>query len=164
MAETWLKLDRGLISVDDAITEIKKKYPEEIDMINIFFTHWWDLFTPIERNVKILKKLKSNGYKLYILSNYMLEPSEHVIKKYDFFKCFDGAVYSYQIHHIKPEIEMYETLINRYNLNPEESLFLDDHFECLEPARKLGMKIIEVKPNTEIEKELGKLGIQINDP
>lgn len=161
MTETWLKLDRGTISVDNAIKKLKVDFPEEMDMIDLFFTHWMDMFKPIKKNVKIAERLKQEGYNLYILSNFILEPCEEVNRRLEFFKLFDGAVYSYQMHHLKPENEMYAHLTEMYGLNPEESVFLDDHQECLIPAEEMGMKVIWVQEDTDIQEELLKLGIAV---
>lgn len=161
MTETWLKLDRGTISVDNAIKKLKADFPEEMDMIDLFFTHWMDMFKPIKKNVTIAERLKQKGYNLYILSNFILEPCEEVNRRLEFFKLFDGAVYSYQIHHLKPENEMYTHLTETYGLNPEESVFLDDHQECLIPAEEMGMKVIWVQEDTDIQEKLLKLGIAV---
>jgi len=161
LTDTWLELDRGLITVENAIKKLQAKFPEENEIINLFFNHWMEMFTPIHRNIKIVKNLKKKGYHLYVLSNFIKEACIFVNEKYEFFQCFEGAVYSFQIHHVKPEIEIYEHLIRTYDLKPECSVFLDDHLEFLIPARKLGMEVIEVKQNTDIEQELMNLDIKL---
>ena len=68
--ELWHKLDRGVISLDNARDEYIAKFPEESGFITSFFNHWKEMLTPINENIKILYELKANGYPLYALSNF----------------------------------------------------------------------------------------------
>jgi HAD superfamily hydrolase (TIGR01509 family) len=70
---------------------------------------------------------------------------DNFIKKIEYL--FDGIVLSYQIHKIKPYDSIYEYIINKYNLNPEESLFIDDKKSNIDTANKFGIKGRAVKPN-----------------
>jgi len=157
----WFNLDRGTISLEDAKEEFLKKYPEDMSFIITFFDHWMEMLTPIEENVKILHDLKSNGYNTYILSNYIEEAFEIVHKKYQFFSLFDGRIISGQEKYIKPEIEIYQKLINKYNLIPEQCVFIDDIRSFLSRARKLNMKTIWFSPDTDLRTELRNLDVNI---
>ena len=72
----------------------------------------------------------------------------------------DGAVFSYQVRQLKPEPEIYRTLLDRYHLKPEETVFLDDTPENCEGARKLGITAIQFKDFKQAAAELEKLGIK----
>ena len=56
----------------------------------------------------------------------------------------DGGVISYQIHAIKPDHEIYETLLKRYGLKPEECVFLDDRLENVEGGKRAGMEAVQI--------------------
>jgi putative hydrolase of the HAD superfamily len=114
---------------------------------------------PIQDRIEILKPLKKNGYKLFILSNFIEEAFKHVIEQYDFFSQFDGRVISYEEKVIKPEKAIYDILVNRYNLIPQECVFLDDHSSFLKPAKQLGMATILVHQNTDLKEEFRKINI-----
>jgi FMN phosphatase YigB (HAD superfamily) len=64
-SQIWLEMDQGLLSIIEAKNLFLIKFPELRDIINIFFINWLDIFNPIEKNIKILKDLKSNKYKVY---------------------------------------------------------------------------------------------------
>ncbi|NVM37237.1 MAG: HAD family phosphatase [Candidatus Lokiarchaeota archaeon] len=157
----WFRLDRGTISLENAKEEFIRKYPEDYSFIITFFEHWMEMLTPIQENVKILCDLKANGYNTYILSNYIEEAFEIMEKKYKFFSLFDGKIISGQEKVIKPEIEIYQKLIDKYNLVPEECVFIDDIRSFLSRARKLKMKTILFTPNTDLRTELRTLDIRI---
>ncbi len=158
-SKIWLALDRGANSLENARNIFLSKYPQEKDFIEIFFEQWMEMLTPIEENIEILKEISESGYQTYILSNYIKEAFRHVCSKYDFFSLFNGQIISGFENIIKPEKAIYELLLNRYNLIPEESLFIDDILFFLKPAKKLGMKTIWNRPKTDLREELKKFDL-----
>jgi len=158
-SKTWFELDRGTLSLEKAREILSSRYPEEVDLLVPYFEHWLEILTPIQDRIEILEPLKNNGYKLFILSNFIEEAFQHVIEKYDFFSLFDGRVISYEEKVIKPEKAIYDILVSRYNLIPQESVFLDDHLSFLKPAKQLGMNTILVKQNTDLQVEFRKINI-----
>jgi len=160
-SKLWLDLDRGLESLENAEIIFISKYPEEEELISLFFNHWMEMLTPIEENIRILLDLSEFGYKTYILSNFIKEAFKFVKDKFSFFSLFDGQIISGEEKVIKPEKAIYESLLTRYQLNPEESLFIDDILFFLKPAKKLGISTIWNRPNTDLREELKKFNIVI---
>jgi FMN phosphatase YigB (HAD superfamily) len=158
-SKTWLELDRGTKPLEIARNTFISKYPKEKDFVELFFDQWMDMLTPIKENIEILQELKELDYKSYILSNFIKEAFSYVNSKYSFFSLFDGQIVSGVENVIKPEKEIYELLINRYSLIPEECLFIDDVLFFLKPAKKLGIKTIWNRPKTDLREELKKLKI-----
>jgi putative hydrolase of the HAD superfamily len=155
----WIDLDRGVTSLDRAKKTFISKYPQEEAFLNLFFEHWMEMLTPIEKNVKILKELRELGFKTFILSNFIKETYEFIKNRYDIFQYFDGQIISGFEKTIKPEKDIYQKLLDRYHLIPEESLFIDDVLFFLKPAKKLGINTIWNKPETDLREELKKFGV-----
>lgn len=160
-SKLWLDLDRGYESLENAEVIFISKYPEEEELVSLFFNHWMEMLTPIEENISILLDLSESGYKTYILSNYIKEAFKFVKDKFDFFTLFDGQIISGEEKVIKPEKAIYESLLRRYQLIPEESLFIDDILFFLKPAKKLGISTIWNRPHTDLRKELKKFNVVI---
>ena len=160
-SSTWMDLDRGTISLEVAKNNFISKYPKEEAFLTLFFNHWMEMLTPIEENVKILKYLRDLGYKTYILSNFIKETFTFIQNNYEIFHLFDGQIISGFEETIKPEKAIYKLLLSRYNLLPEESLFIDDVLFFLKPAKKLGMKTIWNQPETDLQEELRKFNIRV---
>ncbi|MFX0035296.1 MAG: HAD family hydrolase [Candidatus Hermodarchaeota archaeon] len=160
-SEIWLNLDRGTLTIKNAKKQLINKFPEEKKFISTFFKHWMKMLTPIDENVKILYNLKSNGYRVYILSNYIQEAFKYVKNKYNFISIFDGVVISGNVKVMKPEIEIYQKLVDKYKIVPEECVFIDDIESNLFQARRMGMKTIFYLPNTNLSEELKKIGINL---
>ena len=53
-SKLWLDLDRGYESLENAEIIFISKYPEEEELITLFFNHWMEMLTPIEENISIL--------------------------------------------------------------------------------------------------------------
>ena len=160
-SKLWLDLDRGFESLENAEIIFHSKYPKEEELISLFFNHWMEMLTPIEENVNILLDLSESGYKTYILSNFIKEAFKFVKEKFGFFTLFDGQIISGEEKVIKPEKAIYESLLRRYQLIPEESLFIDDILFFLKPAKKLGISTIWNRPHTDLRKELKKFNVVI---
>ena len=160
-SKTWLELDRGTITTNEAIDYFISHHPEKKELILLYFEHWVGGLTPIQENVDLLKELHEKGYKTFILSNFMQEPYEIVKNKYDFFSLVDGIVISYEVRALKPEKKIYQTLLSRFNLVPEYSVFIDDHQNILDAADKFGINTILYHPEVNLREELRKLNVNI---
>ena len=150
----WLMFDRGTLSYEDAKKIFKERVPGADKQIDrLFDTDLFEILHPIEENVKLLPELKKK-YNLYILSNFHQPAFEHIFKKYDFFRLFDGHTVSCYYYLLKPEKEIYDTLIEKFNLIPEETVFIDDTKVNIEACEKEGIRGIHLPDYTELEQKL----------
>ena len=103
--------------------------------------------------------IKTQGYRVYLLSNYSKYMFEVGAKKFAFYPEVDGGVISYEILERKPFKPIYETLLAKYDLNPEECVFLDDREENIQTAAELGFHTIQVTDHEAAVAGLEALGI-----
>lgn len=141
-SEEWLMLDRGVITAEEAVNVICDRNIALSQLIKYVMNNWYQMLTPIEDVVDILKELKDEGSKIYFLSNFHLLAYEDVYKRYEFFKYFDGGILSYKEKLMKPEEDIYTKLIKTYGISPKKSIFIDDTKENIEGAIRLGFKTI----------------------
>ena len=73
---------------------------------------------------------------------------------HDFFQYFDGEVYSYEVQAIKPQPQIYQVLLNNYQLRAHESLFIDDLEINVRAAKDLGIDGIVCKNPSQVRQEL----------
>ena len=106
---------------------------------------------------ELVHKLKEQGYKVYLLSNY----SEELFKKHteyaDFMNDIDGLIVSYMIHKAKPDRAIYEALCEKYRLEPSECLFFDDRLENVQAAVNYGMQAKQVLSKEGLVEDLEKI-------
>lgn len=138
--DIWKELDYGNISVEEVICLYEKALPQYAGLIRWFLTNL-ELMPIARKDVwEKVHALKQKGYKIYLLSNYNKDFFDTHTKGADFLNDIDGKVVSYEIHKIKPDPAIYEYLLVKYDLKPEESVFFDDRLENTEAAEKLGIK------------------------
>ena len=94
----------------------------------------------LKENYDYICTLKEKGYHLYILSNLTKETYEYLNKTIDIPKYFDGAVFSYEIGMRKPDREIFEYIINKFNLRKEETIFFDDKQKNINASNDFGIK------------------------
>lgn len=160
-SQEWVMLDRGTITEEEAKNILIKNSSKNGNLIKLAFENWYELLTPIEASVKVLKGLKNANYNVYFLSNFHLLAFEYVTKKYDFFNLFDGGIVSYKEKLIKPEEGIYKRIIEEYQIKPEESIFIDDVQVNVEGARKLNFETILFKNSKDLRERLRSNNINL---
>ncbi len=162
LSEEWNLLDNGLIDFDEAVKEWKNRVPERLhqNMLNAMKNHGLYLEDKVE-TLKIIDKLKENGYKLYLFTNLNLLDYENIIKKRIWYPKFDGKIVSAKVKVLKPEKEIYIKLLEKYNLKPDECYFIDDKQVNVDAGRKLGIKGHVFSDVEELKKDFEKEGIKI---
>jgi putative hydrolase of the HAD superfamily len=112
---------------------------------------------PLDLNVRLLPELKKQGFRLYYLSNFPIDIFEEVKNGYFFFRYFDGGIISAEVNHSKPSRRIYEILIERYSLVPEECLYIDDLEPNVAGAEAVGMNGFITYGSPEISTEITAL-------
>jgi FMN phosphatase YigB (HAD superfamily) len=138
-SKEWGMLDNGDINTKEAIDRISKKSSLNLDEITHIFNLRREIIFPLDQNVRLLPGLKKRGFSLYFLSNFPIDLFEEVKTGYYFFKYFDGGVISSEAKASKPDRMIYEILLNKYSLIPEECLFIDDIEINVRAAEATGM-------------------------
>ena len=136
----WYLHDRGdYATIDDLRLALTQKYPAYAAELNAVLRGDWVKIHYLKTDTAdYMAELKRRGYRIYILSNLSVESYEY-IRQYDFFRLIDGGVFSYQERSCKPEEKIYRTLLDRYSLVPEETVFLDDNPDNIAAADRLGI-------------------------
>lgn len=139
-------IDTGYLSREEIINLINDRSNNKYKDLVIDFMNNFYKYRHIQQEVvEIIKNLKKQGYKIYLLSNTNEHSYEEVIKDIEYL--FDGEALSYQLHMIKPYEGIYKYLIDKYNINPEETLFIDDREDNMKTANSLGINGRAVNPD-----------------
>jgi len=145
-----------------ATAELSAKYPEYSDKIGIYYDRWTEMLNgEIEGTVKLFRELKSIGMPLYALSNWSHEGFPVAYERYDFMKEFDGLVISGYEKLLKPDHAIYRVLIDRYIINPAESVYIDDIKPNADAATELGFYAIHFQSPDQLRQELKSIGLNL---
>lgn len=145
-----------------ATAELSAKYPEYSDKIALYYNRWEEMLNgEIKESVDLFHELKSKGMPLYALSNWSHEAFPVAYAKYDFMKEFDGIVVSGYEKLLKPDHAIYKVLIDRYNINPPESAYIDDNKLNADAATELGFHSIWFRSPEQLRADLRNLGLKV---
>ncbi|NOY14591.1 MAG: HAD family phosphatase [bacterium] len=114
----------------------KLNLKESIDQLE---NEWISYYKPKTQVIKLIQRLQKTGRHCYYLSDNIKQRAIRLDQKYNFQRLFKGGVFSYHIGLRKPNLKVYQALLNTYKLDPSACLFIDDKPKNLLPAKKLGM-------------------------
>jgi HAD superfamily hydrolase (TIGR01509 family) len=92
--------------------------------------------------VALLESLAARGVPLYCLSNMPLETFTYLRGRFGFWELFRGIVISGEIRLVKPQPEIFEYLLGRYDLSAADTVFIDDYPVNVEAAKALGLHTV----------------------
>jgi 2-haloacid dehalogenase len=146
-------------SLQDGTELLVKQFPEQEGNIRAFYSRWDEMLgDPLHGTVEIFRELKqSKRYKIYALTNWSAETFPVAVARYDFLSWFDGIVVSGAEKMRKPTPAFYQILFDRYQVKPEESLFIDDNYRNILAAEKMGIKSIHFASAEELKRTLQEL-------
>ena len=163
----------GIHSFSDEMIEINKLYETGTISTSVFLDYYHKTCSNTTKNqlseawnsiildfpeyrLKYIEALAtSKKYQLILLSNTNDLHIEKVIenmatKRFLRFKnCFDAFYLSQEIHLRKPNFDIYNFVLDTHQINPKESLFIDDTKENTESAKKLGIHTWNIIPKKE---------------
>lgn len=159
-SEQWNEVDRGILSEEEQIQCMVDNDPEIEEDIRRCLTNIGGIVKKNDYAIPWIQELKAKGYQVLYLSNFSSKAETECADALGFIPYMDGGILSYQEKVIKPMPEIYQLLIDRYHLNPEECVFLDDTVKNLEGAAKFGIHTIRFENQEQAKEELRKLGIE----
>lgn len=159
-SEWNLEQDAGR-PLQEATDILVKQFPEYTEEIRMYYGRWTEMLKgPIHDTVQIFKTLKDSGkYKLYALTNWSQETFPIALNMFDFFHWFDGRIVSGDEKTRKPFPKIYQTIVDRYSIDPTRAIYTDDNAYNLTPAAAMGMTTIHFQSPAQFRKELETLGI-----
>ena len=160
LSPMWNELDRSLLRDEEILQGFIGNAPEYEREIRLVWDNIPESIHCYPYSVSWVKKWKKKGYKTYILSNYSKRAFEMTRQELPFMEDMDGSIFSFEVKLVKPEPEIYQALFEKYQLKPEECVFMDDNEKNVIAARKAGMHAIWFRSKEQAELELGKIGVE----
>lgn len=138
-SEDWALTDAGQIDEAELFHRICLRVPEKLHRyVHELVFHWNEPIEPIPGMADFIRECKKSGFGIYLLSNASVRQGEYW-PKVPGSECFDGRIVSGDVKCVKPEAEIFQNLIHRYGLIPEECVFIDDVAANVDGARRIGM-------------------------
>lgn len=155
----WNEMQDAGRSLSEATAERVSKFPDHAELIEAYYGRWEEMLNgAIEGTVKIFEDLRAQGKPIYGLSNFSAETYVTARKHYAFLDWFEGIVVSGEDKLIKPDLRIYQLLLDRYGLKAEDLIFIDDRKDNIEAAQSLGITGIHFTSPEKLHQELNKRG------
>ncbi|MBO5374470.1 MAG: HAD family phosphatase [Clostridia bacterium] len=135
----WDRLDAGTITNEQTLAECHKRLPERLWAVaDKIYYNWIYNIPEIDGMREVVMWLKGR-VPLYLLSNISNYFAEHA-HEVPILSLLDGCVFSAPIGIVKPSREIFAHLCDKFNLVPEETLFVDDNAGNIKGAGEFGIK------------------------
>ncbi len=150
MMQQNIAYEKGLLSTEDFLNFYQQEFiqatPQQL-------TSAWNavlLDFPPNRLSFIQDLAHTQEYRLFLLSNTNALHIQYLREKLSFFdhfkKCFEQFYLSHEIYMRKPDSSIYTFVLQENQLNPEETLFIDDTKENILAAQKMGFHTWHLHP------------------
>ena len=148
-------------TLKEATEELVARFPHEEENIRLYYDRWEDMLKgPVDGTVEVFRKLKEKGdLKLYALTNWSAETFPVALNRFDFLHWFDGRLVSGEEKMRKPFRPIYETIIKKFNINPDTAIYIDDNARNLTVPKEMGIHTIHFTSPEALEEELKSVGV-----
>ena len=136
----WDRLDAGTITDEETVKLVKERLPERLwEVAETIYYNWIYNIPEIDGMRELIVYLKENyGISVLLTSNI----SKYFVAHRDeipMLKLLDNCIFSSICGYVKPDVKIFEHLINECGIKPDETLFVDDRRENVEGARAAGI-------------------------
>ena len=148
----WERLDLGTMTREELVLKvvsmIGRTYQKKVEEVIWNWSSYIDIYTEV---FPVLSELKKKGHRIFVLSNTskvfydLLEEQLSPLKE-----LLDGFVLSFDIKAIKPDLAMFKEILDKYQLDPTNCVFLDDIEDNTNAAEKLGIRVYQVKKRSDV--------------
>jgi 2-haloacid dehalogenase len=146
----------------EAVAILVARYPEYRDLIAAYDTRWAEMLgAEIGGTVEILRELKQANVHLYALSNWSAEKFPIARSSFEFLDWFDGTVISGEIGVCKPDPRIFRHLLERHELEPGSTVFVDDSVPNVTAAAEMGMIALRFEDADRLRADLRSLGLEM---
>ncbi len=144
----------------EAVEVLTREHPEHRDLIAAYWHRWQEtLGDAIAPTVEVLEELRRSGVRLYALSNWSAETFPVARPRYPFLETFDGIVISGEEKLAKPDPRIFRHLLDRYDLDPAATVFIDDSEANVRAAAAQGMVALRFEDAGTLRRDLVGLGL-----
>jgi 2-haloacid dehalogenase len=144
----------------EAIEELALRHPEQRDLIAAYWERWHETLGDAHaETVEVLSELRATGIRQFALTNWSGETFPVARPHFGFLEWFEGIVVSGDERLIKPDPAIFRLVVERYDLEPATTVFIDDQPDNVSAAGDLGFLAIRFVDAASLRAELRRLGL-----
>ena len=134
----WGDFDRGTTTVVEMVPRIAGRTGLTECEVQAVVDAVPDELQPMADSVRLLGALRERGHRLHYLSNMPTPLADHLQRHHAFLALFASGIYSSHVRLTKPDPAIFALAQQRFGGEPADTLFIDDHPENIEAARRHG--------------------------
>ena len=139
---------------------LKAEHPDKAELIDAYGSRFDEMIAgPIAGSVEILAELRDRGTPLYGLTNWSAETYPAALDRFAFLRWFRGILVSGEVGVIKPDPRIFALLIERFAVEPQRTVYIDDVEANVAAARPFGIHAIHFTTPAKLREELVGLGL-----
>ena len=140
---------------EDYLKQAKKIVEKDLEVINTTKVLINKLYKVKDK--KIFKKINeiNENVKIIIATNHLSFVKDFIKESFNI-DYLDDIIISAEIHKIKPNLDFYQYILNKYSIESKELLFLDDNINNINGAQALGINTIKIEKDTNLIDEISK--------
>ena len=138
LPDFWCDYDRGTRSFDNVAQCLAQFRGSDVQTARHMMATAITYQDQVAPTAELIAELKDASYRLFVLSNMSKEYIDF-LRKMPVYQYFDGEVISCEVGLNKPEREIYSLLLDRFSLDPLQTMFIDDRKENVVAAAELGI-------------------------
>jgi 2-haloacid dehalogenase len=139
---------------------LKAEHPDKAELIDAYGNRFDEMLAgPISGSVEILAELRDRGIPIYGLTNWSAESYPAALERFAFLRWFRGILVSGEVQVIKPDPRIFALLIERFAIEPQRAVYIDDVEANVAAARPFGIHAIHFTTPANLRQELAGLGL-----
>ena len=156
----WNRRQDAGRSFAEGVRLLKAEHPDKAELIDAYCARFDEMIAgPIAGTVEILAELRARGSLLYGLTNWSAETYAPARERFAFLQWFRGILVSGDVGVIKPDPQIFKLLIERFDIDPQRAVYIDDVEANVAASRPFGIHAIHFTTPTALREELVALGL-----
>lgn len=155
--DIWNEYDKGIMTETEVINKYIERYPKLEDAVRKVFSDMKGIVRRFEYTDEWIESLKEQNIRVLYLSNISKTLYNDCEEELNFVADMDGGILSFEEKCSKPDSEIYKKLINKYNLEPDACIFVDDRQANIKAAADIGLNGIYFNSYDEASREIIEL-------
>jgi 2-haloacid dehalogenase len=156
----WNRCQDAGRSFSEGARLLKAEHPDKAELIDAYHARFDEMLAgPIAGSVEILAELRDRGVPLYGLTNWSAETYPAALERFAFLRWLRGILVSGEVEVIKPDPRIFALLIERFAIEPQRAVYIDDVEANVAAARPFGMHAIHFTTPAKLREELVGLGL-----
>ncbi|HSJ60163.1 MAG TPA: HAD family phosphatase [Jiangellaceae bacterium] len=145
-----------------AVAELARQFPDRAELIRAYDERWWETIGgEIPGTVQVLRSLRDGGVRLYALTNWSSEKFDLTYPRFEWLSWFAGIVVSGKEGVVKPDPRIFRVLLERYDIDPVDAVYIDDAQHNVVAAAELGMRSMLFTGPDRLRDELAGIGLPV---